>query len=63
MAKEDDPVKYWAGVRQCISDVNKATASLQLAMATSGSPDEMVSVTLTIRQIAMLLILLEGALE
>jgi hypothetical protein len=63
MPKEDDPVKYWQGVRQCISDVNKATASLQLAMACKGEPDEMVSVTLTIRQIAMLIVLLEGALE
>jgi alanine-alpha-ketoisovalerate/valine-pyruvate aminotransferase len=63
MSKEDDPVKYWAGVRQCISDINKATASLQLALACGGNPAEFVTVTLTKRQIAMLLVLLEGALD
>ena len=50
-------------MRQCINDVNKATASLQLALASHSEPDEMVSVTLTIRQIAMLLVLLDGAFK
>lgn len=63
MTKDDDPVKYWHGVRQCLSDINKATASLQLALACGGDPAEMVSVKLTKRQIAMLVVLLEGALK
>jgi len=59
---KEDPVKYWAGVRQCISDLNKATSSLQLALACRGEPGDFVSVSLTKRQIAMLLVLLDGAL-
>jgi hypothetical protein len=63
MTKEDDTVKHWAEIRQCISDVNKATASLQLAMASSPDPNELVTVPLTIRQIAMLVVLLGRAFE
>ena len=63
MPTKEDHVKHWAEVRQCINDVNKATASLQLAMACKGEPEEMVSVNLTVRQIAMLLVLLDGAFK
>ena len=63
MPLKDDPVKHWDEVRQCISDVNKATASLQLALASSSDPSELVKVSLTIRQIAMLIVLLGRAFE
>jgi hypothetical protein len=63
MPTKEDPVQRWLELKQCIDDVNKATASLQLAMTCSGNPDEMVSVTLTIGQIAMLIVLLGKAFE
>jgi hypothetical protein len=64
MATKEDPVKYWADIRQCISDVNKAIASLQLTLAgATGSDDEFVTIALTKRQIAMVLVLLEGAFK
>ena len=62
MPEKEDPVKYWLGVRQCIADINKATASLELALACKGEPDDFISVRLTKRQIAMLLTLLQGVL-
>jgi hypothetical protein len=64
MPKDGDPVKRWLEIKRCLDDVNKATASLQLAMACGGGKeDEMVSVNLTVRQIATLIVLLGKAFE
>jgi hypothetical protein len=65
MATKEDPVKYWADIRQCISDVNRSIASLQLALAgaSASNNDDFVTIALTKRQIAMVLVLLEGAFK
>jgi hypothetical protein len=63
MPKDGDQVKRWLEIKQCIDDVNKATASLQLALACSGEVDEFVAVSLTKRQIALLIVLLGKAFE